>query len=73
MFALLSASADTVSIVKDLINNLGVPVAMICYFIWDKVNSTSKMVTAINNNNAILGKLLTKLGQDDLADAVKSE
>lgn len=70
---LLSGSIDTINVVKDLVNNLGVPVAMIAYFIWDKANATAKMVTAINNNNAILAKLLTKLGKDDLADSVGNE
>ena len=45
----------------EIISNLGFPVAMVLYFIWDKYKVTSNLVQAINNNNKILSMLLTKL------------
>ena len=47
--------------ITDIISNLGFPVAMVLYFIWDKYKVTSNLVQAINNNNKILSMLLTKL------------
>ena len=47
--------------VTEIISNLGFPVAMVLYFIWDKYKVTSNLVQAINNNNKILTMLLTKL------------
>ena len=47
--------------VTEIISNLGFPVAMVLYFIWDKYKVTSNLVQAINNNNKILSMLLTKL------------
>lgn len=52
----------------DLINGVGFPIAMVAYFIWDKTKVTSQMVTAINNNNVILQKLITVLGKEELSD-----
>ena len=45
----------------EIISNLGFPVAMVLYFIWDKYKVTSNLVQAINNNNKILSLILTKL------------
>ena len=42
--------------VTEIISNLGFPVAMVLYFIWDKYKVTSNLVQAINNNNKILKK-----------------
>ena len=47
--------------ITEIISNLGFPVAMVLYFIWDKYKVTSNLVQAINNNNKILTMLLTKL------------
>ena len=47
--------------ITEIISNLGFPVAMVLYFIWDKYKVTSNLVQAINNNNKILSMLLTKL------------
>ena len=47
--------------ISEIISNLGFPVAMVLYFIWDKYKVTSNLVQAINNNNKILSMLLTKL------------
>lgn len=52
----------------DLINNIGFPIAMVAYFIWDKTKITNQLTTAINNNNMILQKLLVKLGSEELSD-----
>ena len=49
------------STITEIISNLGFPVAMVLYFIWDKYKVTSNLVQAINNNNKILSMLLTKL------------
>ena len=47
--------------ITEIISNLGFPIAMVFYFIWDKYKVTSNLVQAINNNNKILSMLLTKL------------
>ena len=47
--------------ITEIISNLGFPVAMVLYFIWDKYKVTSNLVQAINNNNKILSMLLTTL------------
>ena len=54
-----------INTITEIISNLGFPVAMVLYFIWDKYKVTSNLVQAINNNNKILSMLLTKL---DLVD-----
>ena len=50
-----------INTITEVISNLGFPVAMVLYFIWDKYKVTSNLVQAINNNNKILSMLLTKL------------
>ena len=55
---------DGIQILTDLINNMGFPIAMVAYFIWDKTKITNQLTEAINNNNLILQKLLVKLGDD---------
>ena len=50
-----------INTIKEITSNLGFPVAMVLYFIWDKYKVTSNLVQAINNNNKILSMLLTKL------------
>ena len=64
---------DGVQILTDLINNMGFPIAMVAYFIWDKTKVTNQLVTAINNNNVILQKLLAVIGRDDLTGGVVNE
>ena len=64
---------DGVQILTDLINNMGFPIAMVAYFIWDKTKVTNQLVTAINNNNVILQKLLAVIGRDDLTEGVVNE
>ena len=48
-----------VTMIKDLISNLGFPIVMVGYFIWDKTKVTNKLVEVINNNNVILNKLIS--------------
>ena len=60
-------------ILVDLINGVGFPIAMVAYFIWDKTKVTNQLVTAINNNNLILQKLLLVIGRDDLSEAIANE
>ena len=50
-------------------SELGFPVAMVVYFIWDKNNSNKSMIQAINNQNKILNKILVKLGCYELAES----
>ena len=50
-----------INTITEIISNLGFPVAMVLYLIWDKYKVTSNLVQAINNNNKILSMLLTKL------------
>ena len=64
---------DGVQILTDLINNMGFPIAMVAYFIWDKTKVTNQLVTAINNNNVILQKLLIIMGQDNLTEGAVNE
>ena len=58
-----------------LINNLGFPIAMVFYFIWDKCKSTTGMVKTIqalqetiNNNTLVLNKLLVKMDKEELLE-----
>lgn len=55
---------EGLQIINDLVNNMGFPIAMVVYFIWDKTKITNQLTEAINNNNVILQKLLVKLGDD---------
>ena len=51
------------------IADLGFPVAMVIYFIWDKNNSNKTMIQAINNQTKVLNKILVKLGCYDLSES----
>lgn len=53
------------SVIVELINSIGFPIAMVVYFIIDKYKTTANLVTAINNNNLILEKILTKFEIED--------
>lgn len=57
--------SEAVEIIKAMVNDLGFPIAMVVYFIIDKYKTTSQLVTAINNNNMILEKILTKFDIED--------
>ena len=52
---------------------MGFPIAMVAYFIWDKTKVTNQLVTAINNNNTILQKLITVIGREDLTKGDDNE
>ena len=63
-----------ITLIKDLISNLGFPIVMVGYFIWDKTKVTNKLVEVINNNNVILNKLISKLDRVvDTDDLTKGE
>ena len=52
--------------IYDLISNLGFPIAMVGYFIWDKYKTMQPVITAIQQNTIVLNKLLVKMGKEDL-------
>ena len=58
-----------ISMLNDLVSNLGFPIVMVAYFIWDKTKTTNNLVEAINNNNVILSRLLEKLDSVELLDS----
>lgn len=51
------------------ISELGFPIAMVVYFIWDKNNSNKTMIQALNNQTKVLNKILVKLGCYDLSES----
>ena len=56
-------------VVTQIVSELGFPMAMVVYFIWDKNNSNKSMIKAINNQNKILNRILAKLGcYDELTE-----
>lgn len=64
-----------VGTITTIINNLGFPIAMVGYFIWDKYKSTAGMVETIkalqetvNNNTLVLSKLLVKMDNEELLE-----
>lgn len=56
---------DMIDAITQVVNNLGFPIAMVVYFIWDKTKITNQMVAAINNNTTIIQKLLTKIDREE--------
>ena len=61
---------EYIDLVKDLINNLGFPIAMVGYFIWDKQKTMQPLINSINNMNQLLAILCDKL---DLKEVGKNE
>lgn len=57
---------ETVEMLTEIINTLGVPVAMLIYFIYDKTTTTNKLTNAIENNNSILEKILEHFRFEDI-------
>ena len=57
-----------IATVQQLISNLGFPIVMVGYFIWDKTKTTNKLVEAINNNNTILARLLERLNASEVSN-----
>lgn len=61
------------SVIMDIISNLGFPIAMVGYFIWDKYKTTAGMIETIkalnetiSNNTLVLNKLLVKMDKEEL-------
>lgn len=54
----------------ELINSLGFPIAMVCYFIWHENKSTSGLIESLNNNTLVLNKLLVKLDHEEILEEV---
>lgn len=55
-----------VSLLQELVGSLGFPIAMVCYFIWDKYKTMQPMIEAIKNNTLILNRLLVKIDEEGL-------
>ena len=55
------------TMIQDIINNMGFPIAMVAYFIWDKYKTMQPMIDAINNNTKILTVLCDKLELKEVA------
>lgn len=64
---LMTQAGEGYNILTDIINNMGFPIAMVCYFIWDKTKVTNQLSQAIENNNLVINKLITVLKHDELA------
>ena len=45
---------------SDLVNNLGFPIVMVIYFIWDKYKTMQPLTESINNMNTFLKVLIEK-------------
>ena len=63
---------DVIEIAKDLISNLGVPVAclVVTFKLWQKETeshkqSEDKMTEAINNNTLAINRLADRMDKDD--------
>lgn len=61
---------EYIDLVKDVINNLGFPIAMVGYFILDKQKTMQPLIDSINNMNQLLAILCDKL---DLKEVGKNE
>lgn len=57
---------EILQLIEQTINNLGFPIAMVVYFIWDKNKTLQPVVDAVNNNSKILEKLLVKIDAEEL-------
>lgn len=57
---------EVFDLIKEMINSLGFPIAMVAYFIYDKSKVTNKLVEMVNNNTLVLTRLLEKLDSGDL-------
>lgn len=57
-----------ISILMELISNLGFPIVMVGYFIFDKYHTTSPLIDAINKNTLIMSRLMTKLDAEELLE-----
>ena len=57
-----------INLLQDIVSNLGFPIVMVGYFIWDKTKVTNTLVKAIQDNTIVMNRLLSKLDSDELAD-----
>ena len=57
---------EMIQLAEQIINNLGFPIAMVAYFIWDKNKTLQPVINAVNNNTKILEKLLVKIDAEEL-------
>lgn len=48
-----------------VITNVGFPIAMCIYMLFENKKNTEKLTDAVNNNTIIMQKILTKLDMDD--------
>ena len=55
-----------INLLQDIISNLGFPIVMVIYFIWDKYKTMTPLIDAINNNTTVLRMLLTKIDKEEL-------
>lgn len=51
-----------------LISNLGFPIAMCVYFIWDKYKTMQPVIDSINNNSKILAILCDKFDLGEITE-----
>lgn len=52
--------------IYEIISNLGFPMTMVGYFIYDKYKTMQPVLEAIQQNTIVLNKLLVKMGKEDL-------
>lgn len=57
---------EYLDILREIVNSLGFPIAMVVYFIWDKNKAMESMTTAIKNNTDVITLLAAKLDSVDL-------
>ena len=49
---------EYLQLISQAINDLGFPILMVLYFIWDKQQTIKPLVDAVNNNTLTLEKLM---------------
>lgn len=64
--------SDVITLIQNLISNLGFPIACVCVMFYmqnkereEHKQESEKWVEAINRNTTILEKLMTKLDMED--------
>ena len=55
-----------INLLQDIISNLGFPIVMVIYFIWDKYKTMTPLIDAINNNTTVLRMLLTQIDKEEI-------
>lgn len=51
---------EIINLIQEAVNNLGFPIAMVAYFIWDKNQTMKPLIDSINNMNTLLQVLISK-------------